>query len=113
MTVTDVHARRAEHLDLLKRALELESLDAFSRAAFEDMLEDLSVEEDRRCAHGPPRWKQATLTAKQERWVRAKLGEEPPEPDTRLSAADVPRGREVAPMWDAGNLPKRPPGRSA
>lgn len=104
------HATARElHLDLLRRALDLATLPALARDAFQDMLEEMTTEVPRRCAHdGRPKWRQHEMAPKQLKWVCSALGEEMPEPDTRLTSGDIPRGREVAPMFDT-RLPMRPP----
>ena len=104
---------RADHLALLKRALELETIGGHSRDAFEGMLEDLTTEEPNRCAHAMPRWKRLVLSEKEVAWLLRSLGEDVPEPDNRLTDGEIPRGREVqmAPVLRAP-LPKRPPGRA-
>ncbi len=103
---------RLEHLDLLKRALQLRTLSPRSREAFTDMLEEMTTEAPRRCAHAGPMWKLWALRPKQAKWVRTALGEEDPEPDMRFTSGDVPRGREVPTPEVLKNLPKLPPGRS-
>lgn len=105
---------RETHLDLFRRALELEFRDDV-REAFLDMLSRLTTRPDARCSWARAAravfWTQDTLIEAQERWVRTALGEELPPPDTRLTSGDISRGHEVAMPAVLRNLPKAPPGR--
>jgi len=102
---------RAYHLSLLKRALELETLNEETREAFEDMLSKLTQEMYVAFQETKLIWEQYQLYPKQLAWVLRALGEEEPEPDTRFTSGDIPRGREVATPDVLKNLPKSPPGR--
>jgi hypothetical protein len=110
----DLNQRQA-HLTLLKRVLDLfeDEVNAYAREAFERMYDDMTTELPSRCAWGPAVWKKWDLSESEERWVLKALGEEPPEPDTRLTDGDIPRGREVAlpEILKRENLPLKPPGR--
>jgi hypothetical protein len=103
--------RRAEHLELLKRAIDDESINAYAHEAFERMYDEMTNELPSRCAWGPAVWKKWDLSSGEEKWVLKMLGEEVPEPDTRLTGGEIPRGREVATPAVLQNLPKAPPGR--
>ena len=76
--------------------LQEESLSDGARKAFSEMLAWLDRGEGR------------GLSVKQREWVESALLEYTP-----MSAADVPRGREVAIPAVLRNLPKKPPRRSA
>jgi hypothetical protein len=105
------HGERVAHLALLKRVLDLRLRDDV-RAKFEDMLDEMTTQVPRRCAHGEALFKQWKLTAGQERWALGLLGEEPPPAHVRLTSGGVPRGREVPTPVVLLHLPMKPPGRA-
>lgn len=96
-------SRREDDLDLLHRAIAMESLKPSAREAFEGMLEMMTLDDSTE--------RRYQLTDRQRAWVESVLGEAG-EYKNLVSSGQVPNKCTVPTAPVLLNLPKKPPGRT-
>jgi len=101
--------RRAKNLSDLDRLLDYVA-EGDTRRAFESMRAELLEEHGHSTSALEFRFARYVLTPKQEAWLRVELEKWDPT-STRLTAGEIPRGREVETPEALKHLPMRPPGR--